>query len=373
MLIPAIGITLTYLGYPRSYQKIWKLLLVFFCVVMILSFSRAGYLLTGALFLTFLAKTSFGKNIRYLMIVVLMTVIGIRLFGLLLSAAKIPLFNSWLLPYLYKPFTNEQRLDYLLQSLRGVASRPLFGWGLGSFYTISTQYASSPGFASSVPFNYYLEVLAETGFVGEILFICLVGFLIRQVYLAAKNNHRFYGWYVCVIGICISALLDVTFSHISLLLYFFMISATFIGQSGHLKKPFRLTSIMVCIIVFAVWLLAFLLGFNDVLFDIGRKNDNYGLMQVSIRIFPFRPEQYDYLSIRYFYKSDYSKSAELNSSARRLEPNNWIYNFHGYQIYSRLMKPLEKSYFLSRVKALNPADYKEYIDNWDYNESLKKN
>jgi hypothetical protein len=70
------------------------------------------------------------------------------------------------------------RVEFTATGLRMLASRPLFGVGVGRYYPLSNEFAS-PGFRKVYPHenahNNFLQILAELGVVGVVPFLGVVG------------------------------------------------------------------------------------------------------------------------------------------------------------------------------------------------------
>jgi O-antigen ligase len=93
----------------------------------------------------------------------------------------------------------EGRLTLWAVAWRMVEDQPLRGVGLGSFQTSSVHYVLQPGPLTrsdqvidtpKVTHNIYLQALAETGVVGLVLFIAVLGFPIACALRAARNFER---------------------------------------------------------------------------------------------------------------------------------------------------------------------------------------
>jgi O-antigen ligase len=80
------------------------------------------------------------------------------------------------------------RLSENLAAWEMIRTHPIFGVGLNSYGYLFGQYAQIHGIAlvaaEREPHNLYLEVLAETGIVGFILFMVLIGTTFRTIYHA---------------------------------------------------------------------------------------------------------------------------------------------------------------------------------------------
>ena len=72
-----------------------------------------------------------------------------------------------------------------------IMDRPLLGVGLSNFSTLYQEYSKSLGLAPSArnrsPHNLYLEVAAETGFIGLVVFLIMVGLAFRSILYARRK------------------------------------------------------------------------------------------------------------------------------------------------------------------------------------------
>lgn len=72
-----------------------------------------------------------------------------------------------------------------------IMDRPLLGVGLSNFSTLYQDYSKSLGLAPSArnrsPHNLYLEVAAETGVIGLVVFLALVGLAMRSILHARRR------------------------------------------------------------------------------------------------------------------------------------------------------------------------------------------
>jgi putative inorganic carbon (hco3(-)) transporter len=88
------------------------------------------------------------------------------------------------------------RTDIWTVAVRVIRANPVKGVGAGNFIKVSKDYLLSPGAIKRVDFivddpkvahNIYLEIWAELGIVGLLLFLSIVAFSLRSVLLAART------------------------------------------------------------------------------------------------------------------------------------------------------------------------------------------
>lgn len=167
-------------------------LLFFFGLALIFTFSHAAYLATfiGVATVLILSDSCHLKNkvdpksldcgfilgFGVLFIVIwsmLFSVIDVRLFG-----------NSRL-----EQISNQERISGYVDSLQSIAARPVTGWGVGNYYL--SLYIRQPFFQSyfyQPVHNVFLLVAAETGILGALLFVFFLVILLWTKLSDFKNN-----------------------------------------------------------------------------------------------------------------------------------------------------------------------------------------
>jgi O-antigen ligase len=79
----------------------------------------------------------------------------------------------------------QQRLAVLQTAARIIEDRPLLGVGLGAYHQANRDY--NPALGSLDAHNAYMRVAAETGLPGLVLFLALLGSVVRTAYLARRR------------------------------------------------------------------------------------------------------------------------------------------------------------------------------------------
>jgi len=137
--------------------------------------------------------TAIQKKIITLLLLVLFSLfISVLFFKFIFSVVYAVLPNSGCpIPQyrvqLCKPITSESRPEYWLQAIRAVAEYPLTGYGIGTFSLISNRYASQPWNITGYAHNAYLQFFAETGIIGGVLYLAVIGQLLYV--LLNSSNH----------------------------------------------------------------------------------------------------------------------------------------------------------------------------------------
>ena len=88
------------------------------------------------------------------------------------------------------PFTISSfnsRVEYIRSTLLMIKSHPILGNGLGVFRVIISNYMNSPAGFSFYAHNSYLQIWAETGIIGVLLFFLIIFFIIKESKKAIQN------------------------------------------------------------------------------------------------------------------------------------------------------------------------------------------
>ena len=158
-----------------------------------------GILLTGSrgalvgLAVAALVGVAFGGRARARLIPLL-------LFGAAVGVAYISLFAaSSVRDRIMDPGGSSGRADLWRVGWRMIEDKPFSGVGLGNFREVSVDYLLQPGPITDpnavvtkprVPHNIYVEVTAELGVIGLLLFVALLIALLRCAVVAAKRFER---------------------------------------------------------------------------------------------------------------------------------------------------------------------------------------
>jgi O-antigen ligase len=89
---------------------------------------------------------------------------------------------------LCKPLGSESRVYYWNQALGAIFNYPFFGYGPGTFGLISSKYALIPSQWSGFAHNSYLQITAELGIIGGVLFLLKKVILVASILAVARNK-----------------------------------------------------------------------------------------------------------------------------------------------------------------------------------------
>jgi O-antigen ligase len=236
LLLFAIPFPVAYLSHVKN--KVLKLfcieLIVLLLIVMLASSARGAILaLAFAFVLTAYFKKTLTKSFA------LMT--GIIVGGAVLLLAASFIYSNIVshssvpvIAVLYKPAGRELRFDYIRQAMIGFMHSPLVGTGLDTFRYVSQKYRFVEWGFSDYAHNHYLELFAETGVVGGIVFLLLVGTVFYHIKpIFAENGKRMYLSHACFIAALASVfhnLLDYDWHYISLFLFFWFCAAVIVPK-----------------------------------------------------------------------------------------------------------------------------------------------
>ncbi len=152
---------------------------------------------------------------------------------------------------IFEPGDGSARADLWRVAWRMVEDRPLAGVGVGNFESSLTDYVVAPGLIRrsdrvldrpTVPHNIYLQVWAELGTGGLVLFLSIVGFALRGAVHAARVFARRHnqamevlarGTFVALMGILAAGFFaSWTFSKILWLLLAIAVALPSVARSG---------------------------------------------------------------------------------------------------------------------------------------------
>jgi O-antigen ligase len=132
------------------------------------------------------------------------------------SSCLVPIFKT----QLCKSLITETRPSYWLEALKAIQSKPLSGWGGGTFVVLSRLFASSTYDFSAYAHNGYLQFIAEYGVVTSLFLFVFLALLSLQ---GKKYFHRSYFKLqkpeffltVSIFSLLIDGLLDYNWSYLA--------------------------------------------------------------------------------------------------------------------------------------------------------------
>lgn len=208
-LITVTGWMLSYIITEKGYLKYLPALMVLFLTYF--SGSRTGLLVVGVQFLVFFIITLKKKDIKKYALIVLFGIIPLIAGLYFLSpqktkddiSDKIESLNFQ--GNLFSSISNRSRFGMQLASLRVFADHPLVGVGFGQQgyhnqkylppWAVTNNYEfrlwyKNPNEPSFPPgYNIYVRILAETGVIGLLLFMTVIGVVIYKSFKLSRQDH----------------------------------------------------------------------------------------------------------------------------------------------------------------------------------------
>jgi len=191
LLMPLVWYFLQEKYKDKNFSLIFSFILLFLLLNLIIGFGRVVILL-GLVQTIILGvinyKILFNRN-KYFKLLLLLIIF--LLFGSLLlknSFSFASYFNKeYLCPWsefenkLCKDIAEDLRVSYWLTALRSIKEHTLVGYGPGSFPLLNEKYMLRPDANTGFAHNGFLQVFAESGIIGGISFISLMGYLLIKV------------------------------------------------------------------------------------------------------------------------------------------------------------------------------------------------
>lgn len=196
-------------------KAVYALTTILSFVTIIMTFSRGIWLSTliAVVLILFLGRKILKKNLIYIGIVAILSVLPI-IFNWEKIAQR--LFS------LQNIFNNaENSIEWRKSLLRGTwnmfLDNPIIGTGLNTFPSAFSAYQERAGYFSINPHNYYLQLLAETGVIGFTAFIVLALSILYMSFKAFANSEKIFkgialGLLVSIISSLIHIFVDIDWS-----------------------------------------------------------------------------------------------------------------------------------------------------------------
>ena len=195
---------------------------------LVCSFSRGAWLGFAAAFLILLFLGRFKKkHLLYFLIPLCLTLVT---FLSLSPIKKSQRFRHF--------FSAPARVDYLNLGLKMIKDKPVFGQGAGNYALFLPHYVPCPGECIKCHLhNLYLQIAVETGFLGLLSFLFLLGmhFMVGFQNLRWESDLSRFAVMLGIIGglsaFCVHNLVDVvTTHHISLIFGMEMGTLVLLGE-----------------------------------------------------------------------------------------------------------------------------------------------
>lgn len=276
LVIPFL-ISLFFFAKEKRSLFVWGglIILYFFCFV--LTFSRGAYVILPLViaFLFFLIKpkevlkrTLFGLTI--VVPVILLIFISLLSYRLPLKNEKLLTSRSWLAKQVIKPDFDANRIDYWQQAWDGFLSKPLFGYGIGTYSLVAIRFQRQESNWSSYAHNFYLQLLAEGGILAFLSFLGLLFFVFQKAWLIIKTKKDPFvlGALGAILASSLHSLLDYDWHFPAIFLTFWLIVANLIWFGEEKKnlwsKPSQIWQMLWRAIIICFSIIVFVFGLTEI-------------------------------------------------------------------------------------------------------------
>lgn len=241
--------------------------LVLFFLGMSFSFSRTAYIVLLILLIPLfvICKKSFRTIPRFIYFSLFFNIfLLILLFLSFTSNTNSTILNGGQhnfqnnLPIYIRPLLTSH-LPFWTAGIKGFLLAPLTGIGAGTFEYLSYRFADDVFLSSSTSFNFFIDLLAEQGFVPAFSFILII----LSVFLTAKKNSLYF---LILLALTIGFMGYSTYRYIQILFLFFVMIGLLIPTRKHDsiidRKYYIVLSLMAVIFVHVFFLHAVLIQQN---------------------------------------------------------------------------------------------------------------
>ena len=156
------------------------------------------------------------------------------------------------------------------ESILGIKEKPLLGWGQENYHIVNEKYFNpivySPGRGNETwtlhPHNSFLEILVNGGIVGFILYLLVIVFLIRNIYVLYKKQIISSQFFILSLGLIFAYILQnqmIYDSIISFVMFFLLIAiiaglSDFTDENNKIKKSKIFKAVLIIIVIIIVWI-----------------------------------------------------------------------------------------------------------------------
>lgn len=210
-----------------------------------------------------------------------------------------PLLPDFIANRLQGLFANQnaiQRTVFFEDGIKIFQMRPLFGFGMGAFMSVA-QSVQDFYYETRYVHNHYIQTLLETGLVGLVLFLSLLGLSAASV-LKARKSGNFHpltpALGAALVFMCIHAGVEMVFSvYCYLPLAFGVFLLIDLCCAGTLPRPSRPVRTAVCLVLAALTLVfAFFLHRNMTARRITNQTHSFSVYDRAATMDPFEWKDY---------------------------------------------------------------------------------
>jgi len=260
-----------------------------------------------------------------------------------------------------RPLKNDQRIDYIRQSVLAFISSPVIGTGLDTFRYSSFKNQSQAFSWSWFSMNHYVQMFAETGFLGGIIFLASNTLILKESYPKEESSFLDRGLWFAILLSSIHSAFDYDWQFLSIFLYFFLISGLLTPKDIK-RKSFPLVNIPIFIIGISLGLFGIVNLVSSVFYNIGIYKDDQEMIKKSADISIWNPDYSNRLSRKYYQENNYKEALKYGLRSVTIEPLNPDYRESLESIYynnEEYEKALEE---ILKTKELNPKDFSNKFD-----------
>lgn len=237
---------------------VWSLVSAVLGAGLILSFSRAGWMIMLLIFALMIWRS---QNRRQFLIH-LGVVVGIAVLLSVAASGARALRNKPSINVAGRVSESAQstsvsdRFTYWKEGTVMFAERPLLGWGVGTYKQVHPAYQTSATTATNNPHNSLVQAFVELGAPGAVLLMLVIFGFLRLIWLARSQKLEPMVWaaQLAVIGIGLHSLLDLVTNYPVLIFLMAISMALAMPLKDFSPREFRLKSVPVVIVMVLVGL-----------------------------------------------------------------------------------------------------------------------
>lgn len=338
---------------------------------MVLTYSRGGLLSLFLSILLFIALSInlFKKNWKYLLLIVLLT---ISLIALIATPKEFINTTGYISKETIKEtdgVNNKMRISLWKNTFKIIHDYPIVGIGPGNFKMRYHSYQDEPWLYAAYTHNYFLQLAAETGLPGLIVFIVIfVSTMISVINKLKKHNNTgkdilFIGVLCGVFGSILHTFVDIDWSRVTLYIIFWIFIGILLSSSNLKEKSIKIKRLnnklylmLLLIFVIFVELLTSDKLYERALFNLGQNNLIEAKNDISKAIW-INPIDDNFLLLQgqiYQLEKNNEKAAILYKKALSISPFDPNYYFRLGQIEMQNKNFAEAERLFKKTESLSP-------------------
>ncbi|KKQ36893.1 MAG: hypothetical protein US54_C0051G0004 [Candidatus Roizmanbacteria bacterium GW2011_GWA2_37_7] len=247
----------------------------------------------------------------------------------------------------YKGFISA-RNHFGLQAIYGILEKPWFGWGPDNLFYASIKYTPIIKLTTNVSENLFLDIFAEQGIVGGVLFFIILGLMFLRSFIAVKRSDNVLDqrYFLAFTAILILMMGDTIKRNYVYFMLFFVLGSFIYRERQNIKTHFNIF-LFPSIILFVF---IFLKVNSQFFFSIGRP-----LFAQSI--YPLNEEVYPTIIYESYKKNDVEAQQRWTDTYLHFFPGDQQALIVAGNTYMNFDKPQALHYYL---KAYEVSPLKEF-------------